>query len=50
MAVTTEIAQFMRKLEGIWDGHVDALLKRRDVDAAMADMTAAAVGPALPAR
>ena len=40
MAVTTEIAQFMRKLEGIWDGHVDALLKRRDVDAAMAGMTA----------
>ena len=40
MAVTTEIAQFMRKLEGIWDGHVDALLKRRDVDAAMAEMTA----------
>jgi carboxymethylenebutenolidase len=40
VAVTTEIAQFMRKLEGIWDGHVDALLKRRDVDAAMAEMTA----------
>ena len=40
MTVTTEIAQFMRKLEGIWDGHVDALLKRRDVDAAMAEMTA----------
>ena len=39
MAVTTEIAQFMRKLEGIWDGHVDALLKRRDVAAAMSDMT-----------
>ena len=38
--MTTEIAQFMRKLEGIWDGHVDALLKRRDVDAAMAEMTA----------
>ena len=29
----------MRKLEGIWDGHVDALLKRRDVAAAMSDMT-----------
>jgi carboxymethylenebutenolidase len=40
VAVTTEIAQFMRKLEGIWDAHVDALLKRRDVDAAMAEMTA----------
>ena len=40
MDVTTEIAQFMRKLEGIWDAHVDALLKRRDVDAAMSGMTA----------
>ena len=40
--MTTEIAQFMRKLEGRWDDHLDALLARRDVDAAMADMTAAA--------
>jgi carboxymethylenebutenolidase len=39
--VTTEIAQFMRKLESSWDGHRDALFTRRDVDAAMADMTAA---------
>ena len=39
--MTTEIAQFMRKLEGRWDDHLDALLARRDVDAAMADMTAA---------
>jgi carboxymethylenebutenolidase len=38
--VTTEIAQFMRKLESRWDGHLEALLTRRDVDAAMADMTA----------
>ena len=38
--MTTEIAQFMRKLEGIWDRHVEELMKRRDVDAAMADMTA----------
>ena len=38
--MTTEIAQFMRKLEGRWDRHLDALFTRRDVDAAMADMTA----------
>ena len=38
--MTTEIAQFMRKLEGRWDDHLDALLARRDVDAAIADMTA----------
>ena len=39
--MTTEIAQFMRKLEGRWDDHLDALLARADVDAAMADMTPA---------
>ena len=38
--MTTEIAQFMRKLEGIWDEHVQALVDRRDVDAAMVNMTA----------
>ncbi len=39
--MTTEIARFMRKLEGRWDDHLEALFVRRDVDAAMADMTAA---------
>jgi carboxymethylenebutenolidase len=39
--MTTEIARFMRKLEGRWDDHLKALFARRDVDAAMADMTAA---------
>ncbi len=39
--MTTEIAQFMRKLEGRWDDHLEALLTRHDVDGAMADMTAA---------
>ena len=39
--MTTEIARFMRKLEGRWDDHLEALFARRDVDAAMADMTAA---------
>jgi carboxymethylenebutenolidase len=38
--MTTEIAQFMRKLERIWDEHVDALINRGDVDAAMSAMTA----------
>ena len=39
--MTTEIAEFMRKLEGKWDAHHEALFTRRDVDAAMADMTQA---------
>jgi len=39
--MTTEIAQFMRKLERKWDDHLEALFIRRDVDAAMADMAAA---------
>jgi carboxymethylenebutenolidase len=39
--MTTEIAQFMRKLERRWDDHLEALFIRRDVDAAMTDMTAA---------
>ena len=39
--MTTEIARFMRQLEGRWDDHLEALFVRRDVDAAMADMTAA---------
>ncbi len=38
--MTTEIARFMRKLEVMWDEHVEALVVRRDVSAAMAGMTA----------
>src|SRR6478735_6427407 len=38
--VTTQIAQFMRQLEGMWDEHVEALIRRHDVDAAMRKMTA----------
>ena len=38
--MTTEIAQFMRRLETTWDEHVEALVGRRDVDAAMMNMTA----------
>ena len=39
--MTTEIAQFLRKLEARWDDHMAVLYTRRDVDAAMADMTTA---------
>jgi carboxymethylenebutenolidase len=38
--VTTAIAQFMRELERIWDEHLAALLIRRDLPAAMAQLTA----------
>ena len=38
--MTTQIAQFMRQLEGMWDEHVDALIGRHDVDAAMIKMKA----------
>jgi carboxymethylenebutenolidase len=38
--MTTEIARFMLKLEAMWDEHVEALVVRRDVSAAMANMTA----------
>jgi carboxymethylenebutenolidase len=37
--VTLDIAKFMRKLEGIWDEHLEASLVRRDVDASLAQMT-----------
>jgi carboxymethylenebutenolidase len=39
--MTTEIARFMRRLETLWDEHVEALYARRDVEAAMSTMTAA---------
>ncbi|MDA0183195.1 ester cyclase [Solirubrobacter phytolaccae] len=39
--MTTEIAQFMRKLEHLWDEHLEALITRGDVEAAMSSMTAA---------
>src|SRR5690242_3739626 len=38
--MTTEIAQFMRRLEHTWDEHVAALLVRGDPGAAMRAMTA----------
>jgi carboxymethylenebutenolidase len=38
--VTTAIAQFMRELERIWDEHLAALLIRRDLPAALAQLTA----------
>ena len=39
--MTSEIAQFMRRLESTWDEHIEALVDRRDVDVAMTTMTAA---------
>jgi carboxymethylenebutenolidase len=38
--VTTAIAQFLSKLEAMWDAHLDSLYDRRDVTAAMVGMTA----------
>ncbi len=38
--MTTEIARFMKQLERVWDAHVEAALVRRDVAAALADLTA----------
>jgi carboxymethylenebutenolidase len=38
--VTIDIAKFMRRLEAIWDEHLDASLVRCDVTGSMAHMTA----------
>jgi carboxymethylenebutenolidase len=38
--VTQAIAHFMRELERAWDAHLDALLVRRDLAAALAPLTA----------
>jgi carboxymethylenebutenolidase len=38
--MTTAIAQFLNKLEKLWDAHVESLYDRRDVTAAMSNMTA----------
>ena len=38
--MTTAIAQFMRELERIWDEHLAALLGRRDLEGALAQLTA----------
>jgi hypothetical protein len=38
--VTTAIVHFMRELERAWDAHLDALLVRSDVTAAMAPLAA----------
>ena len=40
--MTTAIAQFLNKLERMWDAHLESLFDRRDVDAAMTSMTAEA--------
>ncbi len=38
--MTTEIARFMRGLEEIWDGHLEASLARGDLAGAMANLVA----------
>ena len=38
--MTTAIAQFMRELERVWDEHQAAVLGRRDLEAALAQLTA----------
>lgn len=38
--MTPSIAHFMRELERTWDAHLDALLARRDVAAALAPLAA----------
>ena len=40
VGVTQAIAHFMRQLERAWDAHLDALLVRRDVAAALAPLAA----------
>ena len=38
--MTIDIAKFMRKLEEMWDQHLEALLVQRDVDASLVHMVA----------
>jgi carboxymethylenebutenolidase len=38
--VTPSIAQFMRDLEQVWDAHQQALIQRRDLQAALAQLAA----------
>lgn len=38
--MTTQIAQFMNRLEELWDGHLEAALDRRDLEGALANMVA----------
>ncbi len=40
VGVTQAIAQFMHELERAWDAHLDALLARRDLAAALAPLAA----------
>jgi carboxymethylenebutenolidase len=47
--VTPGIAQFMRELERMWDGHREALLTQRDVAAAMEPLAAGSSVQHLPA-
>ena len=48
--MTTEIARFMKRLEGIWDDHLAALLTAHDPQAALAEAVDEPVTWNLPAR
>ena len=47
--MTPSIAQFMRDLEQIWDAHQQALIQRRDLQAALAQLAAEPVITHIPA-
>jgi carboxymethylenebutenolidase len=47
--VTPSIAQFMRDLEQVWDAHQQALIQRRDLQAALAQLAAEPVITHIPA-
>jgi carboxymethylenebutenolidase len=47
--MTTQIAQFMVRLEGVWDAHLRAALVDHDLDGALADMAAEPTVTHLPA-
>jgi carboxymethylenebutenolidase len=47
--VTTSIAQFMRDLEQTWEVHQQALIRRRDLQAALAQLAAEPVITHIPA-
>jgi len=47
--VTPSIAQFMRDLEQVWDAHQQALIQRRDLQAALAQLAAEPIITHIPA-
>ena len=47
--MTPSIAQFMRDLEQVWDAHQQALIQRRDLQAALAQLAAEPIITHIPA-